>query len=66
MTKETAIQKYLERVCDLEICGVRYQGVFEDQHVAVNIGSQHVHITNSEHRSLKRSEDTLHVLLALN
>lgn len=61
MTRERAIQRYLEKVCEVEISGVKYQGVFEDQQVCVNIGSQHVHITNSEHRSLKRSEYTLHV-----
>ena len=57
MPKETAVQRYLEKVGELEMCSVTsYRGFSDDQRVSINIGSRHVHITDMNNMNLHRSD----------
>ena len=57
MPKETAVQRYLEKVGELEMCSVTsYCGFYDDQRVCINIGSRHVHITDLNNMNLHRSD----------
>ena len=54
MNKDTAIQRYLEKVCDLEIYGTSYRGYYDDKYVRIDVGSRHVHITDLNHKTINR------------
>ena len=54
MSKQVAIERYLEKVCELE-CGVNsYRGYFEDKHVSVNVGCRHIHIIDSNQSTIHK------------
>lgn len=54
MSKQTAVDKYLEKVSDME-CGVNsYRGYYEEKHVTVNVGSRHIHLMDSGHTTINK------------
>ena len=54
MSKQVAIERYLEKVCELE-CGVNsYRGYFEDKHVSVNVGCRHIQIVDSNRSTIHK------------
>ena len=54
MSKQVAIERYLEKVCELE-CGVNsYRGYFEDKHVSVNVGCRHIQIIDSNQSTIHK------------
>ena len=54
MSKQVAIERYLEKVCELE-CGVNsYRGYFEDKHILVNVGCRHIHIIVSNQSTIHK------------
>ena len=54
MSKQVAVDKYLEKVGDLE-CGINsYRGYYEDKHVSINVGSRHIHIIDSTNTTINK------------
>lgn len=52
LSKQEMIEKYLDKVCDLE-CGVNsYRGYFDDRPVSVNLGSRNIHIIGSNNTTI--------------
>ena len=55
MSKEAAMQNYIEKVSEVGECGVTsYPGFFEGKHVAIKVGSGHVQFTSTERKVVKR------------
>ncbi|CAI8011720.1 E3 ubiquitin-protein ligase MYLIP, partial [Geodia barretti] len=53
-SKHVAVDKYLEKVGDLE-CGINsYRGYYEDKHVSINVGSRHIHIIDSNNATINK------------
>ena len=59
LSKEAAVQRYIEKVCELEMSGATiYHGYYEDKPVCVEVGSRHVHIIDTHHKTLNRCVHT--------
>ena len=62
-----AIEKYLDKMSEVE-CGINsYRGYFDDKHVTVEIGCRHIHIIDSASRAtIHRSLSLAHIMHYVN